>query len=112
VLLGWLIVFSNLSIFHTLADHSGLRNSSFDPLSATAHSPCTVSSCEPGTPGLREPCCFRRPEENPCQSGFFSGSPFFFGRGHSLCFHQDEGKQPAPFSRQWKAAEKCRIKMA
>src|SRR2546427_12824260 len=74
--MGWLRCFTNHSICRSLADHSCLRNSSFDPLSAIAHSRNTVSSHEPETPGLRELAASWRPEENPCQSGFFSESLF------------------------------------
>ena len=75
--MGWLRCFTNHSICRSLADHSCLRHSSFDPLSAIAHSRNTVSSHEPETPGLRELAASWRPEENPCQSGFFSESLFF-----------------------------------
>src|SRR5438552_12354791 len=75
--MGWLRCFTNRSICRSLADHSCLRHSSFDPLSSIAHSRSTVSSHEPETPGLRELAASRRPEENPCQSGFFSESLFF-----------------------------------
>src|SRR4030095_12322279 len=74
----WLRCYSNHCIFHSLADHSCLRQSSFDGGTPMSHPRGTVSSLEPETPGLREHCCFRRPEGNPCQSGFFSESPFFF----------------------------------
>ena len=74
--MGWLRCFTNHSICRSLADHSCLRHSSFDPLSAIAHSRNTVSSHEPETPGLRELAASWRPEENPCQSGFFSASLF------------------------------------
>src|SRR6266403_881315 len=52
--MGWLRCFTNRSICRSLADHSCLRHSSFDPVSAIAHSRNTVSSHEPETPGLRE----------------------------------------------------------
>ena len=81
VRMGWLRCFTNRSICRSLADHSCLRHSSFDPVSAIAHSRNTVSSHEPETPGLRELAASWRPEENPCQSGFFSASLFFSGRG-------------------------------
>jgi hypothetical protein len=74
--MGWLRCFTNHSICRSLADHSCLRHSSFDALSAIAHSRNTVSSHEPETPGLRELAASWRPEENPCQSGFFSESLF------------------------------------
>src|SRR5206468_10303354 len=77
VRMGWLRCFTNRSICRSLADHSCLRHSSFDPLSAIAHSGSTISSHEPETPGLRELAASWRPEENPCQSGFFSESLFF-----------------------------------
>src|SRR6266700_7204580 len=79
--MGWLRCFTNHSICRSLADHSCLRHSSFDPLSAIAHSRNTVSSHEPVTPGLRELAASWRPEENPCQSGFFSESLFCFQAG-------------------------------
>src|SRR5882724_8311077 len=79
--MGWLRCFTNHSICRSLADHSCLRNSSFDPLSAIAHSHNTVSSHEPETPGIRELAASWRPQENPCQSGFFSESLFFFRPG-------------------------------
>src|SRR5438132_8817208 len=75
--MGWLRCFTNRSICRSLADHSCLRHSSFDPSSAIVHSRNTVSSHEPETPGLRELAASWRPEENPCQSGFFSESLFF-----------------------------------
>src|SRR4029077_10197585 len=77
VRLGWLRCFTNRSICCSLADHSCLRHSSFDPLRAIAHSRSTVSRHEPETPGLRELAASWRPEGNPCQSGFFSASLFF-----------------------------------
>src|SRR6266567_946348 len=82
--MGWLRCFTNHSICRSLADHSCLRHSSFDPLSAIAHSRNTVSSHEPETPGLRELAASWRPEENPCQSGFFSESLFFAGPAVSV----------------------------